>query len=226
MPDPAVIAENLAAINQRIARAARLAGRAPDAARLLAVSKGQDEAAIEASIVAGHGLFGENRVQEAQAKWPAIKARHPQVALHLIGPLQSNKARAALALFDAIHSLDRPKLARELARLMAETGRRIPLYIEVNTGGEGQKAGVAVSDLPALIALARDELALPVVGLMAIPPAADHPGPHFALLAKLAARHGLEELSMGMSGDFEQAVMLGATVVRVGTALFGARPRP
>jgi len=191
---------------------------------LVAVSKTHGPGRILPVLEEGHRVFGENRVQEAQGKWPTLKARFPDIALHLIGPLQTNKAREAVALFDAIHSLDRPRLAHALKAEMERAGRAPGLFIQVNTGEEPQKAGVAPKDAPALIALARDELRLPVKGLMCIPPAADAPAPHFALLRTIARAHALPWLSMGMSGDFETAIAFGATHVRVGSALFGARP--
>lgn len=223
MNDQMTIPEKLSLVKGRIAHAARAAGRVPSDVVLMAVSKTKSVEEIETLIQAGHKIFGENRVQEALGKWPGLKARYPDVELHLIGPLQTNKVRSALGLFDAIHSLDRPKLAHTLARIMDEEGRRIPLYIQVNTGGEAQKAGVSLGELKNLVTLSRDELHLPIMGFMAIPPVDDHPGPHFALLSKLAKQYGLTGMSMGMSGDYEQAVQLGATIVRVGSALFGAR---
>jgi len=213
----------LAEVTARIAAAARAVGRDPDEVTLVAVSKVQPAERIEAVLAAGHRVFGENRVQEAQGRWPALRARYPDVELHLIGPLQTNKVRVAVELFDVIESVDRPKLARKLADVFAETGRRLPLYVQVNTGEEPQKAGVWPEAADALIAECRDDLGLPVVGLMCIPPEDEEPALHFALLAKIAARNGLTGLSMGMSGDFETAIRLGATVVRVGSALFGAR---
>ncbi|MEO1774615.1 MAG: YggS family pyridoxal phosphate-dependent enzyme [Pseudomonadota bacterium] len=209
-------------IRARLEAAAREAGRDPGAVELVAVSKVQPAERVEAVLAAGHRVFGENRVQEAAGKWPAWKAQYPDVVLHLIGPLQTNKARQALELFDVIQSVDRPKLARKLAELMAETGRRVPVYLQINTGEEPQKAGVLPAETDGFVAECRD-LGLEVRGLMCIPPVEEAPSLHFALLAKLAARNGLEGLSMGMSGDFEQAVALGATCVRVGSAIFGAR---
>ncbi|MEL6337647.1 MAG: YggS family pyridoxal phosphate-dependent enzyme [Pseudomonadota bacterium] len=209
-------------IRSRLEAAAREAGRDPAAVELVAVSKVQPAARVEAVLAAGHRVFGENRVQEAAGKWPAWKAQYPDVVLHLIGPLQTNKARQALELFDVIQSVDRPKLARKLAELMAETGRRVPVYLQINTGEEPQKAGVLPAETDGFVAECRD-LGLEVRGLMCIPPVDEAPSLHFALLAKLSARNGLEGLSMGMSGDFEQAVALGATCVRVGSAIFGAR---
>ncbi|MDP1027801.1 YggS family pyridoxal phosphate-dependent enzyme [Sphingomonas sp. KR1UV-12] len=215
-------AGRLAAIRDRIGRAAKLAGREAAAVTLVAVSKTQEAEAIEPLLAAGQRVFGENRVQEAEAKWPALRARYPDVVLHLVGQLQSNKAGDAVALFDAIHSVDRPSLVTALAAAMAKGGRRPECFVQVNIGDEAQKGGCAVADLPALLAQAR-EAGLPVVGLMAVPPAEVEPAPYFALLAKLARDHGLTRLSMGMSGDMDTAVTLGATEVRVGTALFGAR---
>jgi pyridoxal phosphate enzyme (YggS family) len=220
--DGASPAERLAEVRARIAKAARTAGREPDEVTLVAVSKTHGPEAIRPLLAAGQHAFGENRVQEAQSKWPALKAEAPDVALHLIGSLQSNKAEEAVALFDVIHSVDRPSLVAALARAMAKTGRRPACFVQVNIGDEPQKGGCAVAELPALLDEAR-QAGLPVVGLMALPPAEVEPAPYFALLAKLARRHGLAGLSMGMSGDFETAVMIGASHVRVGTALFGER---
>lgn len=213
----------LEAVRSRIAGAARDVGGDPASVTLIAVSKTFGEADIVPVLDAGHRVFGENRVQEAKAKWPALRERYPGVELHLIGPLQSNKAREAVALFDCIHTVDRPKIARVLAEEMARAGRRLKLFIEVNTGEEPQKAGVAPHDVPALVALCRDELKLDLAGLMCIPPVDEEPAVHFALLAKLARENGLPGLSMGMSSDFETAVQLGATHVRVGSAIFGSR---
>jgi len=216
-------AQNLAAILARIDAARKSAIRPASETRLVAVTKTHGADRIRPLLDAGHCIFGENRVQEAQGKWPALKSEFPDIALHLIGPLQTNKLRDALALFGVIETLDRPKLAHAL-KAEAERGQRIPdLFIQVNTGEEKQKAGVAPADAPALIALARDELGLPVKGLMCIPPADIAPGPHFALLAKIAGENHLPLLSMGMSADFEIAIRFGATHVRVGSALFGAR---
>ncbi len=204
--------------------AARKAAVAPaPSTTLIAVSKTHDADTIEPVLEAGHRVFGENRVQEALAKWPPLKARFVGTQLHLIGPLQSNKAREAVELFDAIHSLDRPKLAHALKAEIEKAGRAPSLFIQVNTGEEPQKAGVSPLEAPGFIALCRGELKLPVVGLMCIPPADENPAPHFALLRKLAREHGLAGLSMGMSGDFETAIKFGATHVRVGTAIFGVR---
>ena len=193
---------------------------------LVAVSKTHGPEAILPVLDEGHRVFGENRVQEAMGKWPALKDRFGDIELHLIGPLQTNKAREAVELFDAIHSLDRPKLAHVLKAEMTRAGRALPLFIQINIGEEPQKAGIAPRDAAAFIALARDELALPVKGLMCIPPADEPPAPHFALLQKLAREHALPWLSMGMSGDFETAIKFGATHVRVGSAVFGERRPP
>lgn len=212
----------LADINDRIANAASRAGRDPADITLVAVSKVQPLERVEAVLDQGHRIFGENRVQEAQGKWPGLKERFPGVELHLIGPLQTNKAKAAAELFDVIQSVDRPKLARKLADVFAETGRPLPCYLQINTGEEPQKAGALPADADSFITECRD-LGLPVVGLMCIPPAEEEPSLHFALLAKIAERNGLSGLSMGMSSDFDSAIALGATAVRVGSALFGAR---
>ncbi len=189
---------------------------------LIAVSKTHGPEAIQPLIDAGQRVFGENRVQEAEGKWPALKAAHPDIALHLIGQLQSNKAEEAVALFDVIHSLDRPSLLTALSKAMDKTGRRVPCFVQVNIGDEAQKGGCPIADLPAFLEAVR-AADIPLAGLMCIPPADTEAAPFFALLAKLAADHGLTGLSMGMSGDYETAVMLGATHVRVGTALFGSR---
>ncbi|MEM6277303.1 MAG: YggS family pyridoxal phosphate-dependent enzyme [Pseudomonadota bacterium] len=215
----------LAEIKSRIAAAEAAAGRAPGAARCIAVSKVQPAERVEAVLQEGHRIFGENRVQEAQGKWPAWKAAFPDVELHLLGPLQRNKARAAMELFDVLHTLDRPKLAKALARLAQETGACPPLFVQVNTGEEPQKAGVLPTETDAFVAEVR-AMDLPVIGLMCIPPQEEEPALHFSLLAKIAARNGLDRLSMGMSADFETAIRLGATDVRVGSAIFGARVAP
>ena len=220
MPEPVV--SPLAEIRQRIAATAKVARREADEITLVAVSKTQPVEAIHALIVQGQRVFGENRVQEAQTKWPALREAHPDGALHLIGQLQSNKAAEAVALFDCIHSLDRPSLLAALARAMDAAGRRVPCFVQVNIGAEEQKGGCAIGDLPALLAQAR-AADIPLAGLMCVPPEGIEPAPFFALLAKLANDNGLAGLSMGMSGDFETAIMLGATHVRVGTALFGRR---
>jgi PLP dependent protein len=205
------------------AKASKGAGRGQGACEIVAVSKTRPVAVIREALEAGQTIFGENRVQEAAEKWPALRDEFGNIELRLIGPLQSNKVKVALQLFDVIETLDRPKLARALAR-ERDAGVSLPdLYIQVNSGEEPQKAGVHPAGLAALVALARDELDLPVVGLMCIPPMAEDPAIHFALLKKLADRHGLNKLSMGMSADFALAARLGATSVRVGTALFGAR---
>ena len=209
-------------VRERIGKAARLAGRKPDDVTLIAVSKTQPAARILGLISAGQRVFGENRVQEAEEKWPAIRAQHPDVRLHMVGRLQSNKAEAAVALFDAIHSLDRESLVTALARATAKVGRQPDCFIQVNLGDEAQKGGCAVADLPGLLDSAR-AARLRVAGLMCLPPAGLEAAPWFALLAKLARRHDVAGLSMGMSADYETAVMLGATHVRVGTALFGER---
>ncbi len=217
------IADNLAGVCAHIAGAAKAAGRDPAGITLVAVGKTHPAAPIEAALTAGQQVFGENRVQEAAAKFPALKAAHPDLVLHLIGPLQTNKARQAVELFDVIETLDRPKLARALAKEMAATGRRPACFVQVNTGEEEQKAGIWPEEADGLIALARDELGLPVEGLMCLPPLDEEPSLHFALLREIARRNGLETLSMGMSGDYETAIRFGATHVRVGTAIFGAR---
>lgn len=223
----AAIAGNLAQVRRAIAEAAREAGRDAAGIGLVAVGKTHPAGAVEAACAAGQRCFGENRVQEAAAKYPGLKARWPDLELHLIGPLQTNKVRQAVELFDVIQTLDREKLARALAAELARAGRRLRLLVQVNTGEEPQKAGIAPAATDAFLRLCREELGLPVEGLMCIPPADEEPGPHFALLAKLAARNGLGTLSMGMSGDFPIAVQFGATLVRVGTAIFGERaPAP
>ena len=209
-------------VQSNIARACKVARREVDDVTLVAVSKMHDAEAIAPLLDAGHRVFGENRVQEAQAKWPDLKARYDGVELHLVGQLQSNKAADAVALFDCIHSLDRPSLLKALAKAMDETGRRVPCFVQVDVGEEEQKGGCALSDLPGLLASAREQ-GVPVIGLMCVPPHGIEAAPFFALLAKLAREHGLAKLSMGMSGDYETAIMLGATHVRVGTALFGER---
>ena len=212
----------LSDIRARISAAETKAGRAPGSVKLIAVSKVQPLGRIEAVLEEGHRLFGENRVQEAAGKWPGFRARFPGVEVHLIGPLQTNKARQAMELFEAIHSVDRPKLAQTLARLADETGRCPDLFVQVNTGEEPQKAGILPGEADGFVAECRT-LSLPVRGLMCIPPVDEEPSLHFALLAKIAARNGLEGLSMGMSADFESAIALGATHVRVGSAIFGER---
>jgi hypothetical protein len=216
-------ADALASILARIDAARKTALAPAPETRLVAVSKTHPAERIRLVLEAGHRIFGENRVQEAKAKWPQLRAEFSGIELHLIGPLQSNKAREALELFDVIHSLDRPRLAEALRAEIDRTGRAPVLFIQVNTGEEPQKAGVAPQDAPAFIAYCREELRLPVEGLMCIPPAKEAPAPHFALLAKLAHAHGLSYLSMGMSADFELAIRFGATHVRVGSAIFGER---
>ena len=209
-------------VRGRIAKACKASRREPDDITLIAVSKTHPAEAIVPLLEQGHRVFGENRVQEAQGKWPALRERYPDVELHLIGQLQSNKAEDAVELFDCIHGLDRPSLVKALAKAMKKSGKRVPCFIQVNIGSEEQKGGCAIDDVPALLAKAK-EAEIPVIGLMCLPPADIEPAPFFALLAKLAEDNGLDKLSMGMSGDYETAVMLGATHVRVGTALFGAR---
>jgi PLP dependent protein len=217
-------AAQLAQVRGEIAAACRDAGREPSSVTLVAVSKTFPAEAIAPVIAAGQRVFGENRVQEAKAKWPLLRAAHPDIELHLIGPLQSNKAKEAVALFDAIHSVDRASLAEALAKEIARQGRRPTLFVEINTGEEPQKAGVLPDQADAFIRSCRESYGLTIAGLMCIPPFEEAPGPHFALTAKIAARNGLELLSMGMSADFASAVTFGATHVRVGTAIFGSRP--
>ncbi|MBY6141622.1 YggS family pyridoxal phosphate-dependent enzyme [Leisingera daeponensis] len=209
-------------IKTRIAKAESKAGREPGSVQLIAVSKVQPDERVEAVLKEGHRCYGENKVQEAAGKWPGFAERFDGIDLHLIGPLQTNKARQAMELFDSIHSVDRPKLANTIARLAQEIGKCPELYVQVNTGEEAQKAGVMPADADGFIAECR-KLDLPVKGLMCIPPVDEEPSLHFALLAKIAERNGLQGLSMGMSGDFEKAIALGATHVRVGSAIFGAR---
>lgn len=215
-------ADRLTDIQGRIAAAARLARRDADKIHLIAVSKTRAAQEIEPLIVQGQKLFGENRVQEAAAKWPALKAQYPDIQLHLIGQLQSNKAEEAVALFDAIHSVDRLSLVTALGKAMKRLERKVPCFVQVNIGAEEQKGGCAVEALPELLQAVRDN-DIPLAGLMCIPPANIEAAPFFALLAELAARHNLGELSMGMSDDFETAIKLGATHIRIGTALFGER---
>jgi PLP dependent protein len=213
----------LSDITRRLRAAEARAGRAPGSVTLIAVSKVQPAERVEAVLREGHRIFGENRVQEAQTRWPGFQARYDGIELHLVGPLQTNKARAAVEMFAAIHSLDRPKLATTLARLAQERGASPDIFIQVNTGAEPQKAGCLPDAADAFIAEAR-ALELPLAGLMCLPPVDDDPAPHFRELARIAERNGLSGLSMGMSDDFELAVSLGATHVRVGSAIFGARP--
>jgi pyridoxal phosphate enzyme (YggS family) len=210
-------------VKQRIATAAREAGRQPGEIDLIAVSKTFEAAHIRPVLDAGHRKFGENRVQEAAGKWPGLREEYDGIELHLIGPLQSNKARQAVELFDVIHTIDRPKIADAIAREMREQGRSLGLYVQVNTGEELQKAGIPPAETGKFVAYCRDELGLPVRGLMCIPPVDEEPGVHFALLANLAADSDLEGLSMGMSADYEIAIRIGATAVRVGSAIFGSR---
>jgi hypothetical protein len=217
------IPARLRLVREEIALAAEAADRDPGAVKLIAVSKTVPAAVIEEAIEAGQHVFGENRVQEAYGKWPALRELHSDIELHLIGPLQSNKVREAIALFDVIETLDRPKLARALAEEMERQGTRPRLFVQVNTGEEEQKAGIAPDETAAFVALCRDTFNLDIDGLMCIPPYDEEPAMHFALLAKLAEELGLAELSMGMSGDFAKAVAFGATYVRVGTAIFGER---
>ena len=218
------IAANLAAVRARIANAAEQAGRPVSDIKLVAVGKTHDAQAIAAAIAADQLTFGENRVQEAKTKYPDLKAAHPDLDLHLIGPLQTNKVKDAVALFDAIHTVDRPHLAEALASELKRTGRAPKLFIQVNTGEEPQKAGVAPRDALAFLDKCRTDFGIVISGLMCIPPADEEPSLHFALLLKLARDFGLKELSMGMSGDYETAIRFGATHVRVGSAIFGARP--
>lgn len=215
--------EQLFMVKARIAAAEREAGRDAGAVTLVAVSKTFDAADIRPVIEAGQRVFGENRVQEAQAKWPALRTAFPDVELHLIGPLQSNKAKEAVALFDVIETVDREKIAAELAKEIARQGRSPRLYVQVNTGSEPQKAGIEPREAVAFVARCRSVHALAVEGLMCIPPADENPGPHFALLEKLGLEAGVDKFSMGMSGDYETAIAFGATSVRVGSAIFGAR---
>jgi hypothetical protein len=211
-------------VRERLTRVAQDCGRDPAAVTLVCVSKTFPSSAIEPLLAAGERIFGENRVQEAKQKWPDLRLRHPDLELHLIGPLQTNKAREAVQLFDVIETLDRPKLAEALATEMALAGKRPKLYVEVNTGAEPQKAGVLPADADAFITDCRERLGLTIDGLMCIPPEDGQRSPHFALLAQIAARNAIPVLSMGMSADFELAVQLGATHVRVGSAIFGKRP--
>lgn len=222
-PEDREAADRLAAVTGRIGAAAEAVGRDASSIRLVAVSKLQPEERIEGALAAGHRLFGENRVQEAEARWPAFRDRFPDIALHLIGGLQTNKVRAAVRLFDVIETVDRPRLAAALAREFERAGRALPCFVQVNTGEEPQKGGVAPTALDGFLDRCRAEYGLDVVGLMCIPPAEDLPGPHFAFLREAARRNGLAGLSMGMSADFETAIRFGATHVRVGSAVFGAR---
>lgn len=228
-PDPALLrpgrtADLLVAIRGEIDRTCREVGRDAGSVSLIAVSKTFSAEEIEPVIAAGHRVFGENRVQEAKAKWTPLRERHPGVALHMIGPLQSNKAKDAVALFDAIHSVDRPSLAEALARAAEKAGRQPLLFVEINTGAEPQKAGILPEAADAFLRDCRTIYGLTIAGLMCIPPAEDAPAPHFALTAKIARRNGLELLSIGMSADFATAIEFGATHVRIGSAIFGERP--
>jgi pyridoxal phosphate enzyme (YggS family) len=226
MIDSAAVTDTpLAKVLAEVVRACAEAKRDPAAVTLVAISKTFGPEVIEPVIVAGQRVFGENRVQEAKAKWPALKERHPDLELHLVGPLQSNKAREAVALFDAIHSVDRPSLCAALAKEVARQGRAPTLFVEVNTGAESQKAGVLPEATDGFVRDCRERYGLAISGLMCIPPANEPPAPHFALTAKIAKRNGLAYLSMGMSADFPLAIAFGATHVRVGTAIFGARQR-
>jgi hypothetical protein len=213
----------LAAVRAEIARACRDASRDPVSVTLVAVSKTFAAEAIEPVIAAGQRVFGENRVQEAKSKWPTLIEKHSGLELHMIGPLQSNKAKEAVALFDAIHSVDRPSLCEALGKEISKQGRKPVLFVEINTGAEAQKAGVLPQDADAFLARCRSDYGLTIGGLMCIPPADEAPAPHFALTAKIAARNGLKLLSMGMSADYPTAIAMGATHVRVGSAIFGAR---
>ncbi|MCF8482952.1 MAG: YggS family pyridoxal phosphate-dependent enzyme [Rhodospirillum sp.] len=223
---PLDVAENLRDIRARIARACAPVDRPAEEVTLVAVSKTNPADRIRVALRAGQRVFGENRVQEAQGKWPALKQEFSGVELHLIGPLQTNKVKDALILFDVIETVDRPRLARVLAEEMEKMGRSVPVLIQVNTGEEHQKAGILPAEARTFIGECRDALGLDVQGLMCIPPADEEPSPHFALLREIARDAGLPVLSMGMSGDFEKAVPFGATHVRVGTAIFGSRPKP
>jgi PLP dependent protein len=215
--------DRLADVRQRIADAAKAAGRDPSSVTLVAVSKTHGADRVRELLAAGQRVFGENRVQEAKAKWPSLRERHPGIELHLVGSLQSNKAKEAVALFDAIHSVDRANLAEALAKEIARQGRTPTLFVEVNTGAEPQKAGVLPEETDAFLKACRERYGLPIVGLMCLPPADEPPAPHFALTAKIAKRNSLPLLSMGMSADFPIAIAFGATHVRVGTAIFGER---
>ena len=216
-------AANLADVKSQILEAAEDCGRDPAEISLIVVSKTHPADAIEVALKTGHRVFGENRVQEAEQKWPTLKEAYPGVALHLIGPLQTNKVRHAVALFDVIETVDREKLARALAREMESTGRRPDCFIQINTGEEEQKAGITPTQADDFIALCRDEIGLPVTGLMCIPPVGEEAALHFALLAEIARRNNITKLSMGMSADYPQAIRFGATLVRVGSAIFGER---
>ena len=222
-PSAVDVAARLRLVEDEILLAARAADRDPRSVKLVAVTKTVPPAVIEQAIAAGQRIFGENRVQEAAAKWPALREPHPGIELHLIGPLQSNKTRDAVALFDAIHSVDRQSLCEALAKEFTKTDRRPLLFVEINTGAEPQKAGILPQDADAFLARCRENYGLGIAGLMCIPPHDEAPTPHFALTAKIAARNGLKLLSMGMSADFPVAIQFGATHVRVGSAIFGSR---
>ncbi|MBT3396084.1 MAG: YggS family pyridoxal phosphate-dependent enzyme [Alphaproteobacteria bacterium] len=224
-PDETVV-NNLSEIQQRISAAEQGRSIPGSPVELVAVSKMHGMDRIQNALDAGHRVFGENRVQEAQKKWTGQRSKYPDLSLHLIGPLQTNKAADAVDLFDVIQTVDRPKLARALAKHIHASPRNPTCMIQVNIGDEAQKAGVAISDLGDLLNQCRGDIGLPIIGLMCIPPAAESPAPYFALMAKLAAAQGLEHLSMGMTGDFEDAIKFGATSVRVGTGIFGPRPGP
>lgn len=221
--NPMSVSENFSFVQKEITRAAKKSGRDPSGITLVAVTKNQDDDKLDAALACGQRVFGENKVQEAMVHWTARRTAYPDLALHLIGPLQTNKAAEAVALFDVIETLDRPKLCDALAAHMQKQGRRVPCYIQVNTGAEEQKGGVLPRDLSSLLAYATQECGLIVRGLMCIPPVDEPPALHFSLLAQMARDHGLTDLSMGMSGDFGWAIACGATHVRIGTALFGAR---
>ncbi len=229
MDDPSIasldIAENLLAVQARIKESAEQASRDPDSVTLVAVSKTHPADRILQAIEAGHRVFGENRVQEAEAKWPSLKQNHPDVALHLIGPLQTNKAKQAVSLFDVIETVDRPKLARALAVQMEKNNRCPDCFVQINTGEEAQKAGVLPLEADQFIASCRDDYQLPIEGVMCIPPVDEEPSLHFALMLEIAKRNGLQSVSMGMSADYEIAIRFGATHVRVGTAIFGPRQK-
>jgi len=220
------VIENLAEVQALIRKACAKADRTPEDVTLVAVAKFHDVDRIRPALQVGHRVFGENRVQEAEAKWPALRAEFSDISLHLIGPLQTNKVKQAVALFDVIETVDREKLARALAREFEAQNKHCPVFVQINTGEEAQKAGVFPAQADAFIALCREALKVKVQGLMCIPPIGEEPALHFALLAKIAARNGLKALSMGMSGDFKSAIDFGATHVRVGTAIFGERPKP
>ncbi len=214
---------NLQTVLQNMHAAAKAAGRQKDDITLVAVSKTKSAAGIIPLLDQGHRIFGENKIQEAAEKWPDLRKKYNGIELHLIGPLQSNKVRQAIQIFDVIETIDRPKLAHAVARIAQEENKICPCYIQVNVGEEDQKAGISFEEADSFIALCRDDLKLPIVGLMCIPPAGKDPKPYFTLLKEIAHRHGLNKLSMGMSGDYEAAIQCGSTGVRVGTALFGAR---